>query len=111
MHFRAFLKRDQNSGDRVIAEGTFRAAMDATRQQKARVERQAAEQGQMIQQASDQHELQQAVEQCGRLVEFDRDVEEVVQTRDMSVVQQRATTVRGAASGLLGLLRQLAGTP
>jgi len=109
MQFRAFLSRAQHGADRVVAEGTFRAVVDATRQQKAREEQQAAEQGQVLQQASGRHALQRAVEECGRLVEFVRDVEQAVATGDMSAVQARATEMRGAATGLLGLLRQLGG--
>lgn len=113
MQFRAFLKRDQNSTgvthQCAMSEGAFRAVVDATRQQKAREEEHATEQGQALQQASGRHALQRAVEECGRLVEFVRDVEEAVATGDMSAVQQRATEMRGAATGLFGLLRQLGG--
>ncbi len=92
-----------------LSEGMFRAVVDATRQQKAREEQEAAEQGRMVQQAGARHALQKAVEKCSELVEFVRGVEEAVQTGDLSVVQSKATTMRGAATGLLQILRQLSG--
>jgi len=65
----------------------------------------------MVQQAGARHAVHQAVEKWSELVEFVQGAKEAVQTCDLSVVQAKATTMRGAATGLPQLLKGLGGTP